>query len=1036
MLSTPKPKRCAGCRKPFTVSGYDSHLKQTRKPACVAIRRAEGLSTDSASSGNESPPSTPCHAFAGDYFGSYSADDFNDYDEDDEVGNADAEQPEWLEDEDDAEHDADDLEAEGGWEPPARPLQDFEHLFGPTEEDHEPAALPDRAAQSRASEQLRTKTFRVQFPGGRAGAPTSPSRERSAYEKYQQHIDALNTNPYAPFTSRMDWEIARWAKVRGPGSTAVSELLEIEDLASLLGLSYKNARDLNQIVDEKLSSGRPRFTRREVIVAGEAFEFFYRDVLECVRALYGDPEFAGLLVFAPERHYADADLTRRVYFDIHTGKWWWETQKEIERRVPGATIIPVIVSSDKTQLTVFGSKTAYPVYLTIGNLPKDIRRKPSRRGQILLAYLPTSRLEHIKNKAARRRTVANLFHACLSHVLAPLRTSGIDGLELTSGDGVTRRGHPIYAMHVGDYPEQLLVSCCKNGTCPKCDIPRDDIGNDTDSARPLRDINNIIHALNKLDDGVVAFSQACRNAGIKPIPHPFWKDLPYVNIYTSITPDILHQLYQGVVKHLLSWLTSALGPEEIDARCRRLPPNHQIRLFLKGITTLQRVTGKEHADMCRVLLGLVIGLPLPAGLSPGRLVRAVRALLDFLYLAQYPAHTSDTLHLLQDALQRFHANKEIFIQLGVREHFRIPKLHALDHYVQSIKLFGTTDNYDTQYTERLHIDFAKDAYRATNHKDAFPQMTIWLERREKILRHEAFVAWRLRCANVSEVVSDSLAASPSEASSQVQRSGSVCLSFLSTARESGTGAQPLPSLAMSSIKITKWPNVKALSFDAAGQFYGARYLRDALARFVVQHRNPSLSAAEVEQAALSVSYRFHKLPVFHKLKFTLRDAQQLGIMEDAHDVAHARPRRKDRRGRSVPGRFDTVLVNDGTGGLSGTQGYHVAQLRLVFKLPAAASRELFPDVLAPGPLAYVERFSPLTAPDPVHGLYKVTRQRDAAGARLASVVEVRSIRRSCHLFPITGAVIPREWTSSTVLDNCDRFWVNSFSDIHMYMIFF
>ena len=75
-------------------------------------------------------------------------------------------------------------------------------------------------------------------------------------------------------------------------------------------------------------------------------------------------------------------------------------QQKLEEDKPGATIIPIIISSDKTQLTQFRNKTAYPVYLTIGNLPKEIRREPSHRGQILLAYLPTSRLEHITNKAA------------------------------------------------------------------------------------------------------------------------------------------------------------------------------------------------------------------------------------------------------------------------------------------------------------------------------------------------------------------------------------------------------------------------------------------------------------------------------------------------------------------------------------------------------------------------------------------------------------------------------------------------------------
>ncbi|KAI0727007.1 hypothetical protein C8Q72DRAFT_886992 [Fomitopsis betulina] len=73
----------------------------------------------------------------------------------------------------------------------------------------------------------------------------------------------------------------------------------------------------------------------------------------------------------------------------------------LELEKPGATVVPIILSSDKTQLTVFRNKTAYLVYLMIGNLPKEIHCKPSQRGQILIAYLPTSRLEHIKNKAAR-----------------------------------------------------------------------------------------------------------------------------------------------------------------------------------------------------------------------------------------------------------------------------------------------------------------------------------------------------------------------------------------------------------------------------------------------------------------------------------------------------------------------------------------------------------------------------------------------------------------------------------------------------------
>jgi Plavaka transposase len=90
-------------------------------------------------------------------------------------------------------------------------------------------------------------------------------------------------------------------------------------------LSYSNSNELNKIIDEKLP-GRPTFQRREVIIANEAFELFSRDIVECIKALWGDIDFASHLVVEPERHYADADQTIRVYCDMNTGKWWWCTQ--------------------------------------------------------------------------------------------------------------------------------------------------------------------------------------------------------------------------------------------------------------------------------------------------------------------------------------------------------------------------------------------------------------------------------------------------------------------------------------------------------------------------------------------------------------------------------------------------------------------------------------------------------------------------------------------------------------------------------------
>ena len=385
------------------------------------------------------------------------------------------------------------------------------------------------------------------------------------------------------------------------------------------------------------------------------------------------------------------------------------------------------------------------MYLTIGNIPEEICQKPCTHAYVLLAYLPTTKLMHVSNKAQCRWLLGNLYHTCMEKILKPLEAAGKEGIFMTSGDGKKRRNHLIFASFIGNYPEQILTTGAMTGECPTCTVDRNSLG-DLREKPGLCNLDQILKALDTFDTDPAGFLQTCSEAGIKPIIDPFWKDLLYAHNYCSIniTPDILHQLYQGVLKHLMGWVIEACGAEEIDARCRRMPPNHNICLFLKGITSLSRVTGQEHDQMCRILLGLVIDARLGSNISNCRLIHAVRALLDFLYLAQYPIHTNTMLELLEDALKCFHANKDIFVDLGLCDGFNISKLHFASHYSTLIKLYGTADNTNTEYTKRLHIDLAKDAYAATNSKDKFSQMTTWLERKEKMLRHDTsdFLMWK------------------------------------------------------------------------------------------------------------------------------------------------------------------------------------------------------------------------------------------------------------------------------------------------------
>lgn len=97
---------------------------------------------------------------------------------------------------------------------------------------------------------------------------------------------------------------------------------------------------------------------------------------------------------------------------------------------------------------------------------------------------------------------------------------------------------------------------------------------------------------------------------------------------------------------------------------------------------------------------------------------------------------------MEQALKDFHQHKEFFIEKGICNHFNIPKVHSMLHYINKIRWLGTTDGFNIETTERLHIDLAKEAYRASNKRDYHAQMTKYLVRLESINKFAEYLDWK------------------------------------------------------------------------------------------------------------------------------------------------------------------------------------------------------------------------------------------------------------------------------------------------------
>ncbi|KAL1672289.1 hypothetical protein EV122DRAFT_224995 [Schizophyllum commune] len=482
---------------------------------------------------------------------------------------------------------------------------------------------------------------------------------------------------------------------------------------------------------------------------------------------------------------------------------------------------------------------------------------------------------------------------------------------------------------------------------------------------------------------------------------PFWEDLPHSDIHVAITPDVLHQLYQGVFKHLLSWCKQLLGAEELDRRLRTLPHAFGLRHFDNGISALSQITGSERKQMARVLLGCLVGA------IPNHGLKACRGLLDFMYYAQYSSHDRASLDEMQAALDLWQANKSFFVQMGVREDLNIPKLHSLHHYIESIRRLGTTDNYNTELFERLHIDFAKRGWRASNKRDAFPQMIRWLDRQEKVIAFDRYI----------------------------------------------TEINPPPPKRMPSnpagtrVSVAKHPDSKGRKVTTVESTHHAagfsRRLREYLNTFV-----PKPLTARI--AALA-PLPFDRVDIFHQFKVCPIGVDDDGDGEETVKAMPGTPH--------SPGRSDTVLVLDrdtaqAAGFAGGYMMFHsfrssskytgtrVGRVKVVFKLPRVLDiygPHPAPEAWPKGPLAYVEWFSPLRrAPDGVHGMFKVARMGPSSreGVVPGAIIPLANIRQSCMLIPVYGHRLDissqKAWTSDNVLDKCEDFLINNWQSMYTY----
>ena len=164
-------------------------------------------------------------------------------------------------------------------------------------------------------------------------------------------------------------------------------------------------------------------------------------------------------------------------------------------------------------------------------------------------------------------------------IFEPLQHAALNGFPIDCADGKVRRCFPILSAWVADHMENVTLHGLKSNACPTCEVPTGELGTNIknyrarDYARYERyeyEYKNRFPS-SKSDSAHANF----RGLGIN-LGQNVFHGLHRVSVSDLHTPDMLHTVYLGLLKHMMDWIQAFLKKhgrlQAFDDVWKALPP--------------------------------------------------------------------------------------------------------------------------------------------------------------------------------------------------------------------------------------------------------------------------------------------------------------------------------------------------------------------------------------------------------------------------------------------------------------------------------
>jgi len=135
-------------------------------------------------------------------------------------------------------------------------------------------------------------------------------------------------------------------------------------------------------------------------------------------------------------------------------------------------------------------------------------------------------------------------------------------------------------------------------------------------------------------------------------------------------PDRLHNIYLGLLQHMMEWVEGFLKKHKrhqaFDDAWKEIPPYPGFSVPKKAYREIRQWQGNQMRNLGHcIAAGLASALQNPDSSQYQDFKSALKCVsvqVDFTLMAQYRSHTPDTLSYMESYLQTFHRTKVIFLE--------------------------------------------------------------------------------------------------------------------------------------------------------------------------------------------------------------------------------------------------------------------------------------------------------------------------------------------------------------------------------------